>query len=99
MGSCVRFLMKDQDQHTRAEVFQRLTDAEKDKIDAYLKVEAEAAEKEAEAQQRAAEMRQRQAEAKQQAILHRERMQALEKQTRAYNRLRMEIMKARRKKR
>jgi hypothetical protein len=103
LESCVRFLMKDQDKHTRAEVFQRLTDAEKDKIDTYLKTEVEAAEKaaqkESEARQRAVEMQQREAEAKQQAILHRERMQALEKQRRVLNRLRMEIMKARRKKR
>ena len=57
LESCVRFLMKDQDDRTRAEVFQRLTDAEKDKIDIYLKAEAEAvekaAQKEAEAGQRA----------------------------------------------
>jgi hypothetical protein len=103
LESCVRFLIKDQDKHTRAEVFQRLTDAEKDKIDAYLKAEGEAAEKtaqkEAEARQRTAQMRQRQTEAKQQAIFHRERMRALEKQRRALNRLRMEIMNARRKKR
>jgi len=95
MESCVRFLMKDQDKRTRAEVFQRLTDAEKDKIDAYLKAEAEAAEKaaqkEAEAPRRAAEMRQRQAEAKQQAISQRERMQALEKQRRSFNRNSIEL--------
>ena len=101
--SCLNFLLKDQDKYTRQEILKRLTDAEKDQIDAYVKAKAEAAEKaarrEAEARQRAAEMQQRQAEAKQQAIFHHERMQELERQRRALNRLRLEIMKARRQQR
>ncbi len=96
--SCLRFLLKDQDKYTRAEVFQRLSKSEKDKIDSYLKAQAEAAEKaakaEAEARQRTAELRQRQAEARQQALKHHERMKALERQQRALNRLRAEIRHA-----
>jgi len=91
--SCLNFLLKDQDKYTRQEILKRLTDAEKDQIDAYVKAKAEAAEK---AAQKEAEAQQRQAEAKQQAILHQERMQELKEQRRALNRLRSEIMKSRR---
>ncbi len=95
MESCLTFLLKDQDKRTRAEIFNRLTDSEKEKIDSYLRAKAEAAEKaakaEAEAQQRAAELRQRQAEARQQALAHYEKMQALERQRRALNKLRAEM--------
>jgi len=90
--SCLNFLLKDQDKYTRQEILKRLTDAEKDQIDAYVKAKAEAAEK---AAQKEAEAQQRQAEAKQQAILHQERMQELKEQRRALNRLRSEIMKSR----
>ena len=85
--SCLTFLLKDQDKHTQAEVFQRLTESEKDQIDAFLKAKAEAAKLEAEARQKAAEMKQRQAEARQQAIRHDERMLALQRQQRSLDNL------------
>ena len=89
--SCLRFLLKDQDKSTRAEVFRRLTESEKDKIDSYLKAQAEEAEKAAKSE---AEARQRAAELRQQALQHHERMKALERQQRALNRLRAEIRHA-----